>query len=85
MVLLADVVAPDLAVLQVDAAVPPQDVDGRVRLSARWPGLAEHAWPYESAPVDGTPAAELRSLDLIPYHDWGQSGLSSMRVWLPVV
>ncbi|MCB0912599.1 MAG: glycoside hydrolase family 127 protein [Propionibacteriaceae bacterium] len=74
----ADPDAPDLAVLQVDASVRPQDVDGRVRLSARWPGLAEHAWPYESAPVDGAPAAELRSLDLIPYHDWGQSGLSSI-------
>ena len=75
--------APDLAVLEVDAGVPPQDVDGRVRVSARWSGHAERAWPYVAGSPD-SPDGESGTLDLIPYHDWGQSGLCSMRVWLPL-
>lgn len=76
--------APDLAVLQVDAGIPPRDVDGLVRVSARWLASDDRAWPYRRDSAAESPTGRTQALDLIPYHDWGQSGLCSMRVWLPV-
>lgn len=67
--------------LVVDTGVEPSYADGRVLVSARWLRPADSAWPYGSgepvATVGGEPFA------LIPYVDWGHSGLCTMRVWLP--
>ncbi len=74
--------AADVADLVVDAGTSPRRADGAVWVDAAWPVTPENAWPYQA---DGLvpPAGEPRPLRLIPYHDWGQSGACTMRVWLP--
>ncbi len=67
--------------LVVDTGVEPSYSDGRVVVSARWLQRADSAWPYQSGGSVETVAGE--PFALIPYVDWGHSGLCTMRVWLP--
>ncbi|MGC3994052.1 MAG: glycoside hydrolase family 127 protein [Propionicimonas sp.] len=77
-----DASAPDLAGVVVRTDVAPVPADSGVRVSADWPSPAGSAWPYE--PGEAAPAAATTGeLLLIPYHDWGNEGLCTMRVWLP--
>ncbi|HEY3337412.1 MAG TPA: beta-L-arabinofuranosidase domain-containing protein [Propionicimonas sp.] len=73
--------AEDLDRLVVSTATPPRYADGRVVVSAGWLPAGEAPWPYGGAP-DRTPSTA-EQVSLIPYHDWGQAGLCTMRVWLP--
>ena len=71
----------DLDRLVVDTAVPPRYEDGRVVVAAGWLPAGEEAWPYDG-PADVPPSTG-EQVALIPYQDWGQAGLCTMRVWLP--
>ena len=75
----------DVGRLTADPTVPPRDAagnDGQVVVTARIAQPAETNWPYSDAPL------EERLIDPIevalhPYHDWGNRGPSTMRVWIP--
>lgn len=71
----------DLDRLVVSTATPPRYADGRVVVSAGWLPVADEPWPYDGA-TDVPPSAG-EQFTLIPYHDCGQAGLCTMRVWLP--
>ena len=62
----------DLARLVVSTDTAPRYAEGRIVVSAGWQQV-----PDEPLPNDGD------QFTLIPYHDWGQAGLCTMRVWLP--
>jgi DUF1680 family protein len=68
--------------LVVDTGVAPSCSDGRLLVEASWRQRTNSPWPYHPAANDEVPSAT-DPLALIPYHDWGQSGLCTMRVWLP--
>lgn len=74
--------AGDVGLLTVDTQKPPIDAGGRVMVSAGLLEPAERAWPYDGAPEPDA-AGQQEPLALIPYHQWGQSGPCTMRVWLP--
>ena len=71
----------DLDRLIVSTATPPRYADGRVVVTSGWLPAADEPWPYVGA-AEVAPAMG-EQFTLIPYHDWGQSGLCTMRVWLP--
>jgi len=71
----------DLDGLVVSTATPPRYADGIVLVDAGWLSPEEGSWPYGGAAAHDREVGE--SLALIPYHDWGQAGLCTMRVWLP--
>jgi DUF1680 family protein len=71
-----------LGQLVVDTGVAPSCSDGRLLVEASWRQRTNSPWPYHPAANDEVPSAT-DPLALIPYHDWGQSGLCTMRVWLP--
>lgn len=75
--------AVDLDELVVDPATPPRVGNGSVLVEAsRRPG-ADDGWPYRAGDPRGG-ATKIGAVKLIPYHDWGQDGPCTMRVWLPV-
>jgi Uncharacterized protein conserved in bacteria len=80
--LVSDPARVDLASVVVDDTVAPRYADGRVTVVARWPKLATRTWPYsaDGPAVEGTSTGQLR---LLPYQNWGNAGLATMRVWLP--
>jgi DUF1680 family protein len=71
----------DLDRLVVSTATQPLYAEGHVLVSAGWRPVDDEPWPYDAAVDVPPPAGE--QLTLIPYHDWGQAGLCTMRVWLP--
>ncbi len=71
----------DLDSLVVNTAVPPRYADGRVIVAAGWLPAGEGSWPYDGAA--DVPSSTGGQIALIPYQDWGQAGLCTMRVWLP--
>ena len=73
---------PDLSGLVVHTAAPPRDDGDRVVVAASFPAQAADDWPYRPAAwrVGDDAVADL---ELIPYHDWGEAGPCTMRVWLP--
>jgi DUF1680 family protein len=81
--LVSDPAAVDLADLVVDVDTPPQVSDGAVLVQASRRSSADRAWPYGAA-ESHQDERQNGSLALIPYHDWGQDGPCTMRVWLPV-
>ena len=72
----------DVDVLTVDPTVAPRDVDGDVLVAARIAQPEESSWPYGDAPRAETLNDPIE-LALHPYHDWGNRGPSTMRVWIP--
>jgi len=71
----------DLHDLEIDLAWPPVAEGAGARVSVlRMPGTAS-AWPY-GEPSGGSDGA----LDVVvrPYYQWGEAGLTQMRVWIPV-
>jgi DUF1680 family protein len=72
----------DLADLVVDPGVPPLVEDGAVIVRASRRGSDDAAWPYAATDARGGETAA-GPYALIPYHDWGQDGPCTMRVWLP--
>lgn len=70
----------DVAEMVVVDAQPVRAADGtRLRLARR--GLADAQWPFsESVP---TAIAEEQLVPLVAYHDWGNRGPSTMRIWIP--
>lgn len=77
-----DAGAPDLADVVVDTSAPPRTEGGGVLVDASHRPSEDAAWPYGAADVPA-PEATITPLKLIPYHDWGQDGACTMRVWLP--
>lgn len=74
--------AVDLADVVVDAGTPPRISDGAVVVEAALRSSMDGSWPYRA--VESHQAeTKLEPLALIPYHDWGQDGPCTMRVWLP--
>jgi DUF1680 family protein len=55
--------------------------DGRVWLRVGILKPDGGAWPYRAA-TDGS-LAEAVDVPLVPYHEWGNRGSSTMRVWIP--
>ena len=78
----------DASLGYLDTTSPRQDSDGIVKalITQARDTSAEDGWPY--APESGrTPAPgseQAAWVRLIPYHDWGNRGPSTMRVWIPV-
>jgi len=71
--------------ITVDTAVPLREgADGEVLASGGLRGIQERAWPYPGlSSEDPVPARQPVSLRLHPYQQWGERGLTTMRVWLP--
>jgi DUF1680 family protein len=73
--------------LRVDTSVEPRLVDGRAHVTCRRLETDDHQWPYASdaRPVadDAEAAGDAVDVPLVPYHDWGNRGPSTMRVWIP--
>jgi DUF1680 family protein len=74
--------ASDVGVLTVDPTVSPSDVDGDVVVTARIVQPEDSSWPYVGAPRSDM-LNDPVDVALHPYHDWGNRGPSTMRVWLP--
>ena len=75
----------DVGRLTADPTVPPRDAagnDGQVVVTARIAQPAETSWPYGDAPLEAR-LIEPMEVTLHPYHDWGNRGPSTMRVWIP--
>lgn len=71
----------DLHDVEVDLGTPPLAVDGgaRLRLVRRRADRAD--WPF--GPPDGGDGDPV-DVTVHPYHQWGESGPTQMRVWIPV-
>ncbi len=67
--------------LAVDPQGPLDEVGGGVLARGRISHFEDAPWPYESSGVGQT--GEETGLPLTPYHDWGNRGPSTMRVWIP--
>jgi DUF1680 family protein len=65
----------------LDTDAPLEAAGKGVIASGQLRRLAERAWPYGRTPASAirTPTSAL----LTPYHQWGNRGLGTMRVWLP--
>lgn len=88
----------DVADILLDPATPLRAEGDQVFAKGFRAGHTCATWPY--APVDGSDSTLQRAangplsrsrtapepveLTLIPYHRWGESGPSTMRVWIPV-
>jgi DUF1680 family protein len=75
-------------VVAVDTSVAPREVDGEVVVSGRLRDPIDATWPYGArgtvaAGADGD--AEAIDVRMTAYHDWGNRGPSTMRVWIPTV
>jgi len=58
--------------------------DGEVLATGVLRHPADRSWPYASvAPHGPGPVGEPLTVRLHPYHQWGERGLTTMRVWLP--
>jgi DUF1680 family protein len=69
-----------LGTIAPEAAVT-EAVDGtRIAIEAAEAG--HPAWPYSEA--TGARREEPWTVNLVPYHSWGNRGPSTMRVWIPV-
>lgn len=71
----------DVGEVALDRGSTPTEQDGRV-----WVDVARRAahpgdWPYTQAVSGGL--GETERVALVPYHDWGNRGPSTMRVWIP--
>jgi len=73
---------PDLAAVMVLTDTPPRDSEAGVVVRVSAPHGTVRPWPYSAQPtrLNGEHPGELT---LLPYHAWGESGLCTMRVWLP--
>jgi DUF1680 family protein len=69
--------------LRVDPDIPPvDDGSGGVVIAASIQPPPEGSWPYPAAePLAKAGAAA--TVRLLPYHDWGNRGPSTMRIWIP--
>jgi hypothetical protein len=65
----------------VDHTVAPRVEDGSVVVSATLIDPPSRAWPYGDEPE--VAASGPVDVPLTPYHQWGNRGPSTMRVWLP--
>lgn len=71
----------DVGEVVLDATVLPVEGDGRV-----WVQIADRTptsggWPFGNG--SAAPDSESTRIALVPYHDWGNRGPSTMRVWMP--
>lgn len=73
---------PTVTDLVVDPSSPPQADGEDVVVAGAWQRQPAGAWPYQPQRPADEPIATV-PVRLIPYHAWGQSGLCTMRVWLP--
>jgi DUF1680 family protein len=73
--------------LRLDTDVEPRMVDDRVHVTCRRLRIDDRTWPYATGtqPDEHGPDAVGDTIDvpLVPYHDWGNRGPSTMRVWIP--
>jgi len=70
----------DLAGVAVDVATPPVARDGRIWVNLAQVDDATNAPWRSDAAVGYGPAHQV---PLVPYHNWGNRGPSTMRIWLP--
>lgn len=82
----------DVATARVLTDADPVEQGGDVHVPVRVVDPGHPSWPY-GEPVSGSttdeeasPAAteEVRLTRLVPYHQWGNRGPGTMRVWMPV-
>jgi DUF1680 family protein len=71
----------DVAEVVLDVDVAPTEGDGRVWVSVTDRAPDAGGWPYGDDTV--APVTDPRRVALVPYHDWGSRGPSTMRVWMP--
>lgn len=71
--------------LRVDTSTRPHDRDGVTHVLATTVDVSEPVWPYSEDDHSTGAELDLRSVPLVPYHQWANRGPSTMRVWLPVV
>lgn len=73
--------------LLLDTGVEPRTVDGRVHVTCRRLRTDDRTWPYGSelgsTELDGASPNDPVDVPLVPYHDWGNRGPTTMRVWIP--
>ncbi len=66
----------------VDPTAVPVERDGRVVMRGTIARFDDATWPFSSEPHPAS--REDADLTLTPYRAWGERGLASMRIWLPV-
>ncbi|TKK86256.1 glycoside hydrolase family 127 protein [Herbidospora galbida] len=71
---------PPLTRITVDTSRAPEVVDEEIEVSACVDSAEDRPWPY--GPPARTETEPIR-LRLRPYHQWGNHGPATMRVWLP--
>ncbi len=71
----------DVSDAVVDVSTAPVDRDGRVWVRvARRPATGTE-WPYREGSAE--PVRDTVDVPLVAYHEWGERGPSTMRVWIP--
>ncbi|PDQ35671.1 MAG: hypothetical protein B5766_04210 [Candidatus Lumbricidophila eiseniae] len=73
----------DVSAVAIDLRSQPHERDGRVWISLRIGHDSDRDWPYGTP--DGATAERAAEVPLIPYYDRANRGLSTMRIWLPVL
>jgi DUF1680 family protein len=73
----------ELSTEELRVAGDPREEDGRVLLPMAGVTFADEAWPFSERPFEPAVRGSFE-VELIPYHDWGNHGPSTMRVWIPV-
>jgi hypothetical protein len=71
--------------LVVDTSIPPRDADdaGNVVVKGSLVDPPVEPWPYRAPPEPEPKSSGALEIELRPYHDWGNRGPATMRVWLP--
>lgn len=59
------------------------EVDGDVVATTTCCIVMEKSWGYDSDPVAGTTLEDALNMRLQPFHEWGNRGAGTMRVFLP--
>ncbi len=71
----------DVGEVVLDATTPLAEREGRVWATFSGRPAATPQWPYGEESAEAS--APIQSVALVAYHDWGNRGPSTMRVWLP--
>jgi DUF1680 family protein len=68
--------------VRVEAGSHLVDGEGVVTASGRLVGFDDDDWPYDASAGAASSEQEIE-VPLTPYHDWGNRGPATMRVWIP--
>lgn len=71
----------DVGDVALTIATAPTEENGRVWVDVARRVAQPDGWPYTTTAPNGP--GDTERVALVPYHDWGNRGPSTMRVWIP--